>query len=306
MRRAMVALAFTAILSTVLAVRGDGEPKEATSVNGVGLIDYTDRSACKLGTWCKYQVTGQSQMGMHDDYTVVVAIAGEERFWGEDCFWVETVTEPRDGSPSVVAQLMSYDIFSDENPTKNMKYYMRKVCSEVDEEGRPIMVVMRRPPTTLTTRGEATRNDPMRIDTLAADTTIQAAKGEFKCRHVRINEGIGSSLEQRDSTVFTEVRESRDVYVSKQIPLTRVVIEDIVHQIGRRTWLVGRSQDAPMNILDRASGRSLLIGYGNDYKAGVVPERFRKSLAEQDRGAAAAVRTPALSSTKRTTPGAKR
>lgn len=290
MRRAMVTLALTTLTCALFAVRGDGAGP-ANSINGIGLIDYSDRSAARIGAWCKYHMTGSSELGASDDYDVTVAIAGEERFWGEDCFWVETQTEPRNGQPTGVAQLMSFDIFQDPQSAQNIKYYMRKTVDTIDEQGNPVETVTRRPPSTLTVREKTAQSDPLRIDTLSTDTTVVSPKGMFHCRHVRMSEGIGSSLDERDSTVYTEVRETRDSYVSRQVPLTRIVMEDIQHVIQRRTWMIGRSKDAPMNIMDRSVGRAVLVDFGTDYKAQMIRERFRRSLADQDRTAPAKPKT---------------
>jgi hypothetical protein len=279
----MVALALTTLTCALYAVRGDRARGPANNINGVGLIDYSDRSAARLGMWCKYHLTGASELGTSDDYTVTIGIAGEERFWGEDCFWVETQTEPANGPPTGIAQLMSFDIFDDPQSAENLKYYMRKTIDAIDEQGNPIEVVTRRPPSTLTVREKIKQSDPLRIDTLSTDTTIVSPKGTFLCRHVRMNEGVGSSMDQRDSTIYTEVRETRDVYVSRQVPLTRIVMEDIDHAIQRRTWMIGRSKDAPMNIMDRSVGRAVLVDFGTNYQATMIREKVRHTIAEQDR-----------------------
>ena len=287
MRRAMIALALATLTCALFAVRGDGAGQPATNINGIGLIDYSDRSAAKLGMWCKYQLTGGSALGTSDDYTVTVAIAGEERFWGEECFWVETLTEPRNGQPTGIAQLMSFDIFEDKQSAENLKYYMRKTIDTVDEQGNPIEVVTRRPPSTLTVREKIKQSEPLRIDTLSTDTTVTSPKGTFLCRHVRMSEGVGSSMDERDSTIYTEVRETRDSYVSRQVPLTRIVIEDIQHVIQRRTWMIGRSKDAPMNLMDRSVGRATLVDFGTNYQSQMIREKFRRTIAEQERPAPA-------------------
>ena len=283
MRRAMVALALATLTCALYAVRGDGAGQTANNINGIGLIDYSDRSAARLGMWCKYHLTGESALGTSDDYTVTVAIAGEERFWGEECFWVETLTEPRSGQPTGIAQLMSFDIFDDPQSAENMKYYMRKTIDTIDEQGNPIEVVTRRPPSTLTLREKIKQAQPLKIDTLGTDTTVVSPKGTFLCRHVRMSEGVGSSMDARDSTIYTEVRETRDSYVSRQVPLTRIVIEDIQHVIQRRTWMIGRSKDAPMNIMDRSLGRATLVDFGTNYQSQMIWEKFRRPLAEQER-----------------------
>jgi hypothetical protein len=64
-------------------------------VNGIGLVDYRRKPDFKVGDWVRYHITGTNMTGDKDDYLVTVLIAGEESFWGEDGFWVETWTDPR-------------------------------------------------------------------------------------------------------------------------------------------------------------------------------------------------------------------
>ena len=101
-RLAAVALGLLALLP----LQPRAAQQKVELVNGIGLIDYSQKPHFKVGDWVRYHVTGSSETGMHDDYEVTVLIGGEERFWGEDCFWVETWTEPASGGSRAVATLM--------------------------------------------------------------------------------------------------------------------------------------------------------------------------------------------------------
>src|SRR5205823_4498459 len=106
----------TMFAATVLAVTAGPAlaQEQVNRIDGVGMLDYsTGRSEFKLGNWAKYHVTAKSDLGVVDDYTVTVLIAGEEHWWGEDCFWVETWTDAAGQSPRSTATLMSYAIFDD-------------------------------------------------------------------------------------------------------------------------------------------------------------------------------------------------
>jgi hypothetical protein len=291
MRRAIPRLALLLLSFALVPLAGHAAPQRVTAINGVGLIDYHDRPELKIGTWVKYHVTGSSALGMSDDYTVTVVMAGEERFWGDDGFWIETLTEHAGSAPVAMATLMSYSIFQDSLAFPHMQYYIRKTANEVDEQGNPINQVAKRPPETLINRNRKERDMHWYIDTLGTDS-VHVTAGSFFCHKVRIRQAVGASVDQGDSTFYTEVREDRDSYITMRVPLTRIVREDIDYSIKRKSWLIGRSQDAPENVMEHSVGRAELIGYGTGYKPGMVPARFQHTLKEQDRRAAAPAAAP--------------
>ena len=291
MRRAIPVLALLLPAALLLPRTAHEEARPVTSINGIGLIDYHDRPDLKAGTWVKYHVSGHSQMGMSDDYTVTVAIGGEERFWGEDCFWVETITEPVGRPAASIATLMSYAIFSDTLAFPHMQYYIRKTCSDINELGQPVEVVAKRPAESLVKRDRKESNIRWYIDTLGTDTA-RVQRGLFNCRKVQINQAVGASVDQGDTTIYTEVREVRHTFVSDRVPITHIVREEIDYSIRRKKWLIGRSQDAPENIMERSTGSAELVDFGTDYKPILVRPAVQKTQAEQDRAARRAV-TPA-------------
>ena len=134
MRRARWIFAWN-VLALLSASAAFAASQSVNFINGVGLIDYTSHPVLKPGAWVKYHVTGASQMGSKDDYDVTVLIPGEERFWGEDCFWVETWTEQKGKPPMAVATLISYDVFTDSLPTIRSQYYLRKSIDGMTPDG---------------------------------------------------------------------------------------------------------------------------------------------------------------------------
>src|SRR5437870_11902584 len=124
MRRAIASLLIVSAFLGLVTSRAWAQSDQL--VNGIGLIDYSRAPDFKIGSWVKYHVTGHSSLGHSDDYVVTVAISGEERLWGEPCFWVETTTEQKGGSSFGIATLMSYSIFNDSLPALHMQYYTRK------------------------------------------------------------------------------------------------------------------------------------------------------------------------------------
>jgi hypothetical protein len=141
MHRAIRSFALVAVALLALAAPAWAQ-NLGKGIDGIGLIDYSRKPVFKVGTYTEYHVTGHSSKGNSEDYKMVVGIAGEERFWGDDCFWVETVTENNaEEGGSSGASLMSYSIFSDSLPVQHLQYFVRKSINDVDDRGNPREVV---------------------------------------------------------------------------------------------------------------------------------------------------------------------
>lgn len=298
MHRAIRALAFVLVCLALLPT-GLGTAAETVNlVNGIGLIDYGRRPDFKVGSWVKYRLTGSSDMGMRDNYEVLVLIAGEERFWDEECFWVETHTRAEDKPPMVVATLMSYAIFQEEQPIPRLQLYSRKTITDIDQEGRPIQVVNKRNTSSMKNRKPPASDTQWYVDTLGVET-VTVPHGTYSCRKVTMQQGIATSTDVGDSTVRTEVREERTLFMDPKIPITGLVREDIVNSIKRKVWQIGRSQDAPERVMDHATGSAVLVDYGTGMEAHLVPQQFRSSMREQEKARKpAAKKAPAPSSGK--------
>ena len=276
MRRAMtwlgVALCAAALLPTAPTVAA------VKQVNGIGLIDYRRKPDFKVGDWVRYRITGTNTTGARDDYLVTVIIAGEECFWGEDGFWVETWTEPRGEPPQGTATLMSYSIFDDSLPVQRMQLYQRKAINEADEHGIPVQVVLRRSPASLKLRTPFDSEIRMDVDTLGPDTVL-VPRGAFQVTKVRARQGKSTTRDVGDSTDYTEVWDTRVDYITHKVPITSLVREEIESSFQRRKWQIGRSADAPpMRYLDRSIGEALLVDFGAGMKSQILPESMQKSL----------------------------
>ena len=112
MRRAILLL----VVAVAIGLAFSPPPAFTAAVgplNGIGLIDYSQKPTFKIGDWAKYRMSGKSELGMKDNYVVTVLIAGEQDFWGDPAFWIETWTDAPGLAPQTEAALMSYDIFGD-------------------------------------------------------------------------------------------------------------------------------------------------------------------------------------------------
>lgn len=276
MRRAMTWLGL-AVCTAALLTPGP-TAAAVNQVNGIGLIDYRRRPDFKVGDWVKYRITGTNTTGAKDDYMVTLIIAGEENFWGEDAFWVETWTEPRGEPPQVTATLMSYSIFDDSLPIQRMLLYQRKSINETGDQGNPDQVVLRRSPASLKLRTPFDDQIRMDIDTLGQDTVV-VPRGNFRVVKVRTRQGKSTTRDVGDSTDYSEIWDTRTDYITRQIPITSVVLEQIETSFQQRKWQIGRSEDSPpMRYLDRSIGEARLVDFGSGMKSGMLPESMQKSL----------------------------
>ena len=124
--------AISILLLVVTAVTLVTRPAHAAAVifNGVGLVDYTRKPDFKVGDWVRYHMKSQSELGVRDEYEVTLVIAGEEDFWGDPAFWLESWIDFPGRPPETTASLISYDIFNDTLAIQRMQLYTRKLMGE--------------------------------------------------------------------------------------------------------------------------------------------------------------------------------
>jgi hypothetical protein len=294
MRRASWALAaflLPAVASIALAI--PVSVKRATLIDAIALVDYSKPPRFKVGDYVRYHVTNTAVGVDVKDYTLTLLIAGEEEFWGEKCFWLETWTDESGGGHQAAASLMSYDIFSDSLAEDRVQLYRRKVISGQDEDGH-IQEDL--------TRGNAnlsvTRNAPGRAgnyisDTLAVDS-IQTPIGTLQSRHVHVFSGKRLTQNEGDSTLVTERRQERDRWLSDVVPITHMSFEKTETTSRRRSWRIGYSGDAaPERILDDGLLVGRVIETGHGLKPRLLPLDRATSFAQQAAKRAGGTRTAA-------------
>ena len=294
MRRAVLLLAVVVGSALCLLAR-DAHPAADQVINAVGLVDYSKPPDFRIGSWARYHVTAASTAGLSDDYVVTILIAGEQRFWGEDCFWVETWTEPRVGPPKAITPRMSYAVVQDSLPIARMQYYMRKSIAGVNERGESSEELIKRPGASLRVRATLGENVRYSSEKLMPDTA-DVPKGHYECERTLYRQGIGATQDLGDSTEYTENRENRTVYYSSRVPITHIVREDIERLFLRQTWQIGRSQEGtPLNLRERSSGVSRLIDYGEKLAPRLTPLKYQTPI----RTAGAAASAPSHPAPKR-------
>lgn len=295
------ALVMAIVALSLLPVARPALAQRRTLVDAIGAVDYLHgRSSIRVGTWTKYRTTGVNAAGVTDAYTSTVLIAGEEEWWGEDCFWVETHTEVPAGPAIPAATLMSYSIFADSLAIPHLLTFQRKRISEIDENGRPVQQVVRRGESQLKSREPFGTGLVWKVDTLGVDT-VRTPRGDFACLKVRREQGVNQTSESQDSTRYTEIIKSRTTWITLDVPLTHFAREVFESELRQRTWLTGRSKEAgPLRTVERMTGTVELLDYGTSgVEAAMVPKAFQRPLAEQRATKAAPARRAAAKTTKR-------
>jgi hypothetical protein len=248
-------------------------------VDAVGMIDYSRGPRFKVGDWVRYRTKGSSYQGYRTDYTVTMLIGGEEMWWGEKCFWVETQTSFSGQTPQVTGSLISYGIFEDSLPSIRFTRYLRKFIDGRDENGY-VQQPFRRALVEVRSRTFAEPNPPHKLDTLGVES-VTVPKGSYDALKVKRVERLVSTSQVGDSTVYFEKEDDHTYWWSDQVPITRLVkiAQDNIQR--RRVWMIGESGNAPLVVAERTTGGTELVDCGSGMKAMSVPERFQKPISEQ-------------------------
>lgn len=293
--RALV-MTVAALLLTLSALPAQPvHAEDIVVIDATGNVDYTHgRSSIQVGAWAQYRIKTVDEHGVADEYTSTLLIAGEEEFWGEECFWIETVTEHPGAGKAYVATLMSYAIFDDSLAIPHLLVYQRKKIDDFAQSEETKPRIMRQGDNVLRSRDPFGTNLTYLVDTLGTET-VQTPKGDFVCRVIRQEQGAGQLAESADSSRYTEVRKARTTYENLEIPVTHMAREVLESESKVRTWLIGRSKEAgPLRLTGRSTATVELVDYGTTgVPAMVVPEKFRRPLAEQRAAEARANRAKA-------------
>ena len=275
MRRAVLALMLVAALPhPAWSSKPDGP------VDAIGMVDYRHGPGFKVGDWVKYRTTGESLQGYRTDYTVTVLIAGEEMWWGEKCFWVETQTSYSGQPAELAASLISYGIFSDSLPTRRFGRYMRKYLDGVDPAGGFTQQPFLRARTEITNRHFAEFEPEREVDTLGVHR-IEVPKGAFDALRVRQVYREKKLEQEGDSTVYFEMVEDHSHWWSDRVPITHLVRIDQENVQRRRVWMIGESDNAPLQVVELSTGGTELLDFGTGMKSLTIPERFQRPVSEQ-------------------------
>lgn len=281
MRRAVLLPALAVLASTLLPWSAALAQDEEQNINAIALIDFGSKPDFKVGSWARYHVHAKSERGVVDEYTLTVMIPGEEHWWGEDCFWLETWTEKTNGVPQATASLMSYDVFKDSSPLTHFQLYCRKQIRDLDAVTQvPIQVVNKRMMASLKSREPVGQVAYIKLDTLSNET-ISVPKGTFPCSRIQISQGKSRTGSGGDSTEYQELKEIRVTYLNHKVPITHIVREDIDAGETRRAWQVGHSKEAtPTVTLDRSVGAAELVDYGEGATSRMLTPDMRITLAQ--------------------------
>lgn len=272
-RRFLTLLACVAALAQLAS---DAWPQVTPQLSGLGYIDFRTKPKFKVGDWVRYHFRSKADGGVTEDYTMTILISGEEKFWGDDCFWVETWSGGKSLQTQTTAYLMSYSIFGDSLWLEHLQVYQRKLAYRDPDQQLVQELVhrsMKSKPTTDLKPAITTL-----VDTLGADTAT-VALGTYRCVKVRRKAGIGMVDDRGDSTMRNENWDQRTLYLSSRVPMTSLVREVDDRWITQKTWKVGKSEDAIQKYVLRGRGSLDLEAYGSgDLKPLLTPEYAWRGL----------------------------
>ena len=263
----IAALLTAGLVALASATRVDRAPDV---IDGSGWVDYSQRPNFQVGSWVKYRTQGSSLLGHQDDYVVTILIAGEELWWGEPCFWVETWTE-KNGRTLPTASLLSYSAFGDTMATRHILWFIRKNIDGMNAEGEPEIVLYSRDPAEFRLRKvnweeENAKTSP-RYDTLGtAKVTVPA--GDFETTKVQRFRGVVETVDRADSTVYYRRSYYEYYFQNPRIPITRLAKLEIDDRQEGKTWKIGQSDQGPLRMLERSQGATVLLGHGS---SGLTP-----------------------------------
>ncbi len=268
----------------VLAAVGVALPSaaagQAQQIDASGKVYFAAPPNFSIGSWVKYRTTGKSLQGHETDYTVTMLIAGEELWWGEPCFWLETHIEG-DGEKFVAASLVSFDAFKDSMATDNFQWFIRKYIERL-VEGKPQYILYTRAPQDFKKHIAPIDPESQTSREILGPDTVTTPTGHYKAQKVLKRWSKGQLVQQGDSTVNYRRIENSTLYYSDDVPITRLAREDVENVQEGSTWLSGQTHRPPMRVLERALGAMTLVGVG---KSGLepllVPPEFRKPWREQ-------------------------
>ena len=278
-RAALILLVVLAVFLSHQPSRGQGRP---SVIDGAGLIDYSKQPNFQVGSWVRYRTTSKSLQGYEDDFTITILIAGEENWWGEHCFWVETWNQEAGRAQRVIASLVTYEAFGDTMTRKHMAWFLRKAIENVKENGEPEIVIHRRDAGDFRVPPDAEPPSPVVVswDTLGTDDTTVPAGSFSGCTKVRERNYQMEQVTRGDSAIYYERTEDRTRFRTRSVPITGFAREDIDDTQKGKSWRLGQSSQAQLRVLERAQGSMVLVGTGQgDLNPQLVPERYRHAAA---------------------------
>jgi hypothetical protein len=282
MRRAFRALALAVLVAAFCAVVANAlQVNVVNRINAIGLIDYSRRPAFKVGDFVRYRVQTSNAGAQTGEYVLTVLIAGEEEFWGEKCFWLETWSDEASGKKETVGSLMSYDIFADSLGDERIQLYRRKIINGIDENGNLGEELIRGTANLSSIRTAPNRPTGWESDTLGVDT-VMTPLGVLHGRHVEIRTGKQATRSEADSTVYMENRETRSRWLTAEVPITRTAREDSRSTSGRRAWKLGYSRESgPMIVKETSLVSARVIETGHGLASRLLPASRSTSFAQQ-------------------------
>ena len=194
-------------------------------IDGSEMVDYTRAPNFGVGSWVTYHAVSNSALGYHSDYFITLLIAGEEEFWGERCFWLETWTKDAGADTFYTASLISYSAFGDTAAVNHIGWFVRKTIQHLGADGEPEQMLNKRDATEFKLRAkdrnkrvEEGKETEKLIDTLGVDT-VAVPRGRFRGPVVREINRLVENAFRGDSTIYYIRQETRTRKLAEAMPI---------------------------------------------------------------------------------------
>src|SRR5262249_18340737 len=151
----------------------------------------------------------------------------------------------------VAASLISYSIFEDSLPNKHFQRYTRKFTEGMDGNGHLVQTPFMRAASEMVNRGYGEYEPARTYDTLGVEP-VTVPGGAMKALHTRELYKESVTKQYGDTTVYFELTENHDYWKSKDVILTGLVRLDQDNTQRRRSWMIGESKDAPLQVVEHS------------------------------------------------------
>ena len=164
-------------------------------MSGIGILDYTRKPTFKVGDYVRYVVTsGRRPASATTDYVLTVLIAGQEFWWGEPCFYLETWAGRRqDHAEHHRHAHVVRDLRRQPRRATTSQLYQRKIGDRLRQADRrsSTRCWCARSTASLSSRSPLTLPRTVHGGHASASDTVQTPMGILRARKVVLHQSCG-------------------------------------------------------------------------------------------------------------------
>jgi hypothetical protein len=205
---------------------------------------YLPEKNFRVGDWVLYEVQAENVTGEASFDYQRVQVVSEERYRGDDCFWLETGWGPYLDALAYTTVLISETIFQDSLAEVRTDVHVRRIHVSTTADGRAVMAEGRLA-TQRSPMSDLQRLMPRR--TAIGRDTVNVGERTFDCVIQEEIQEYSETQDLPDSTVRFFNRVTRRRWIDPKIPITALAREYERKEFYRHAWPLGRlSSEFPM------------------------------------------------------------